>query len=161
MNGVQDADDGTVNLLNDTYRMHSPILGCHNEKKSQVDIAFGTVVILMACQCIHHLQYQGFMKLTASQNLPKSYVSTKLRQFSSVFVVARLTPYFHSQYTPVSLQFVPLLQAYFVPEDFYREGEVLTMPIPSEVALQVDIHSLSKDHNYSVFIDSTNKARIQ
>ena len=81
--------------------------------------------------------------------------------FFWVFVVARLTPCFHSQYTPVSLQFVPLLQAYFVPEDFYREGEVLTMPIPSQVALQVDIHSLSKDHNYSVFIDSTNKARIQ
>ena len=67
----------------------------------------------------------------------------------------------HSQYTPVSLQFVPFLQAYFVPEGFYREGEVLTMPIPSRAALQVDIRSLSKDQNYTVFVDSTNMARIK
>jgi hypothetical protein len=67
----------------------------------------------------------------------------------------------HSQYTPVSLQFVPYLQAYFVPEGFYSVGEILTMPIPTPVALQVDIHSLSKDQKYSVFIDDTNKARIE
>ena len=66
----------------------------------------------------------------------------------------------HSEYTPVSLEFVPLLQAYFVPEDFYREGEVLTMPIPSPVALQVDIRSLLKEQTYTVSIDKTNRAII-
>lgn len=67
----------------------------------------------------------------------------------------------HSQYTPVSLQFVPLMKAYFVPENFYCEGEVLTMPVPTQVALQVDISSLKEDPKYSVFIDDTNMARIQ
>lgn len=67
----------------------------------------------------------------------------------------------YSQYTPVSLQFVPFLQAYFVPENFYREGEVLTMPIPTPVALQVDIRSLSADQKFSISIDGTNRAQIQ
>jgi len=65
------------------------------------------------------------------------------------------------QYTPVALQFVPVLQAYFVPEDFYSEGEVLTMPISTQVALQVDIRSLSEDQKYSVYVDETNRARIK
>jgi hypothetical protein len=66
------------------------------------------------------------------------------------------------QYTPVSLEFVPFLQAYFVPEDYYREGEVLTMPIPSPLALQVDISSLSKGQtNYSVSVDGNNRAIIK
>lgn len=64
------------------------------------------------------------------------------------------------QYTPVSLEFVPLLQAYFVPEDYYREGEVLTMPIPSPIALQVDIRSLSKEQTYNISINATNRAII-
>ena len=68
---------------------------------------------------------------------------------------------FYSQYTPVSLQFVPILKAYFVPENFYVEGEVLTMPIPTDPALKVDIHSLSKDQKCFVFIDETNKAGIR
>jgi len=68
----------------------------------------------------------------------------------------------HSQYTPVSLEFVPLLQAYFVPEDYYCEGEVLTMPIPSPVAFQVDIRSLNEQTKYTVSIDSsTNRAIIK
>jgi hypothetical protein len=66
----------------------------------------------------------------------------------------------HSEYTPVSLEFVPLLQAYFVPEDYYREGEVLTMPIPSPIALQVDIRSLSKEQTYNISINKTNRAII-
>lgn len=66
----------------------------------------------------------------------------------------------HSQYMPVSLKFVPFLQAYFVPEGFYREREVLTMPIPTPVALEVDIRSLSKDQKYSISIDDTNRAQI-
>jgi hypothetical protein len=66
----------------------------------------------------------------------------------------------HSEYTPVSLEFVPLLQAYFVPEDYYCEGEVLTMPIPSPIALQVDIRSLSKEQTYNISIDKTNRAII-
>ncbi|KIM89297.1 hypothetical protein PILCRDRAFT_219898 [Piloderma croceum F 1598] len=66
------------------------------------------------------------------------------------------------QYTPVSLEFVPLLQAYFVPEDYYCEGEVLTMPIPSPLALQVDIRSLSnKQTKYTISIDSHNRAIIK
>jgi len=65
------------------------------------------------------------------------------------------------QYTPVSLQFVPVLKAYFVPEDFYVEGEVLTMPIPTDSALNVDIHLLKKDQKCFVFIDETNKAGIR
>jgi len=65
------------------------------------------------------------------------------------------------QYTPVSLQFVPVLKAYFVPENFYVEGEVLTMPVPTDAALNVDIHSLSKDQKFFVFIDETNKAGIR
>ena len=67
----------------------------------------------------------------------------------------------HSQYTSVSLEFVPILKAYFVPENFYVEGEVLTMPIPTDTALKVDIHSLSKDQKCSVFIDEKNKAGIR
>jgi len=62
---------------------------------------------------------------------------------------------------PVSLKFVPFLQAYFVPEDFYCEGEVLTMPIPTPVALQVDINSLSKENKYSISIDDTKRAIIK
>ena len=68
---------------------------------------------------------------------------------------------FYSQYTPVSLQFVPILKAYFVPENFYVEGEVLTMPIPTDAALKVDIHSLSKDQKCSVFVDEADKAGIR
>ena len=66
----------------------------------------------------------------------------------------------HSQYTAVSLQFVPVLKAYFVPENFYVEGEVLTMPIPTDPALKVDIHSLSKDQKFFISIDGTNRAEI-
>jgi len=65
------------------------------------------------------------------------------------------------QYMPVSLKFVPFLQAYFVPEDFYCEGDVLTMPIPTPVALQVDINSLSKENKYSISIDDTKRAIIK
>jgi len=69
----------------------------------------------------------------------------------------------HSQYTLVSLEFVPILHAYFVPEDFYRVGEVLTMPISSPVALKVDIRSLSNEQTkYTISIDSsTNRAVIK
>ena len=69
----------------------------------------------------------------------------------------------HSEYTPVSLEFVPLLQAYFVPEDYYCEGEVLTMPIPSPVALEVDIRSFVDGRaKYIVSIDSsTHRAVIR
>ena len=69
----------------------------------------------------------------------------------------------HSEYTPVSLEFVPLMQAYFVPEDYYCEGEVLTMPIPSPLALEVDIRSfVDGEAKYTVSIDtSTNRAVIQ
>jgi len=68
----------------------------------------------------------------------------------------------HSEYKPVSLKFIPSLQAYFVPEGYYREGEVLTMPIPSPLALGVDINSLLKEQtNYSVSVNSyTNLAVI-
>ena len=62
---------------------------------------------------------------------------------------------------PVSLEFVPALQAFFVPENFYSEGEVLTMPIPSRAALEVDIRSLSKDQKYSISIDDTKQAIIK
>jgi len=64
------------------------------------------------------------------------------------------------QYMPVALEFVPILKAYFVPENFYAVGEVLTMPIPTDPALKVDIHSLSKNQLFSIFIDKTNRAGI-
>ena len=67
---------------------------------------------------------------------------------------------FHSQYTPVSLTFVPVLHAYFVPEDYYRVGEVLTMPIPSPLALSVDISLLKEQTNFSISVKG-NRAFIE
>ena len=101
------------------------------------------------------------MKVTSKQRLPRSYVSTTFRQFFAGPSYLSGLHLLHSQYTPVSLQFIPLLEAYFVPEDFYLEGEVLTMPVPTHVALQVDIRSLSEDQKYSVFVDDTNTAKIE
>jgi len=66
----------------------------------------------------------------------------------------------HSEYTPVSLEFVPLLQAYFVPEGYYEIGEVLTMPIPSAIALPVDIRSLPSQQTYNVSIDPNSHRAI-
>jgi len=50
----------------------------------------------------------------------------------------------------VSLDFKPVLTAYFVPKDYYVPLQILTLPIPSPLALQVDLRMLSEQTDYIV-----------
>ena len=58
----------------------------------------------------------------------------------------------HRKSRLLSLDFKPVLNAYFVPEDYYVESQILTLPIPSPLALQVDLRLLSEQTTYAVSI---------
>ena len=60
----------------------------------------------------------------------------------------------YSQGKPVALDFSPTLRAYFVPDGFYVEGQVLTMPISSPSVLEVNIDTLpSEQSTYTITIE--------
>ena len=67
----------------------------------------------------------------------------------------------YSQGKPVALDFSPILRAYFVPDGYYVERQVLTMPIPSPSVLEVNIDTLPSDQtSYTITIDDDNRAII-